>query len=154
MTVRALTQRSRQVPQAGWNMTGRWRLLGLRLEPLEQVVDRVPIPLHRGDMVVHGSTSYAVEVATLVVIGQGQVGDPDRFPKTQLVAPLRLAAGPGRDPRVDADRRRITAGLLGIALQGCNGPPCLLAGRVGKRHPAIAPFGAAAQCHVVVTAIP
>src|SRR5207302_3102011 len=49
---------------------------------------------------------------------------------------------------------RITPCFLGVAMQGGNGGARLLAGRIGERHPAVAPFRTAPQRHVGVTAIP
>src|ERR1700730_15810136 len=79
-----------------------------RIAALKQGGDRVPIPSHSGDVIAQRAAGYTVQMAALVVIGQGQVGTPDRFPKPHLVAPFGLAAGAGRDPRIDADRCRVT----------------------------------------------
>ena len=64
-----------------------------------------------------GIAAGLMEVAAFVVVRQSQVGHPNRFPKSHLIAPLTFAAGPRGDPGVYADRRRITAGLLGVTMQ-------------------------------------
>src|SRR5271156_4472187 len=55
---------------------------------LQKISDRVPIALHRGDMVAQRAAGDAVEVAAFVVIGQSEVGHPNRFPEPHLFAPL------------------------------------------------------------------
>jgi len=121
---------------------------------LKQVGDGVPVSLHSGDVIAERPAGNAVEVATLVVIGQRQVGDPDRLPRPHLVAPLGLGARAGRDTRVNADRCRITPGFFGITMQCGECRSRFLAGRVGERHPTVAPFGTPSQRHIGVTAIP
>src|SRR5260370_23436231 len=115
---------------------------------LEEVGDGVPIAFHSRQVIAQRSACYAVQVAALVVIGQGQVGNPGRLPKPHLVAPLSLGTGTSRDPCIDADRRRIAAGLFGVATQGGDCCSRFLTGRIGERHPAVTPFGAAAQGYV------
>ena len=39
---------------------------------LQQIGDRVPVAAHGGDVISERATGYAVQVAALVVIGQGQ----------------------------------------------------------------------------------
>src|SRR5215472_2940619 len=126
----------------------------IRFYPLEQVGDGVPIAPHCGDVIAERAAGDSVQMAALVIIGEGQVRDPDRLPEPRLVTPFGFVAGPGRDPRVDTDRRRVAAGVLGVAMQCGEGGLRFFAGRVGQWHPAVAPFGAAAQRHIGVTAIP
>jgi hypothetical protein len=64
---------------------------------LKQVGDCVPVLFHGGDVIVQRAANYAVKMATLVVISQGQVSNPDRLPKLHLVAPFGLSAGTSRD---------------------------------------------------------
>src|SRR5260221_6331205 len=71
-----------------------------------------------------------------------------------LVAPFGFSAGTSRDPRVDANRRRITAGLLSVTMERGDSRSRFLTGRIGKWHPTVAPFGTAAQGCVGVTPIP
>src|SRR5438477_7815616 len=68
---------------------------------LKKVGDGIPVPFHCSDVVAQRSAAYAVQVAALVVICQGQVSHSDRFPEPHLFAPLTFSAGPGRDPSVD-----------------------------------------------------
>src|SRR5215469_17017792 len=56
-------------------------------KPLEQIGDGVPVAAHCGDVVAERTAGDAVEVAALVIVGQGQVRDADRFPEPHLLAP-------------------------------------------------------------------
>jgi hypothetical protein len=111
----------------------------------EQIGDGVPVAPHCGNVIAERPAGDTVQVAALVVIGQGQVGHAERFPPPHLLAPFGLGAGACRDPRVDADRRRIAPGFLGVAVQGRKGRARFFAGRIGERHPSITTLGAALQ---------
>ena len=49
--------------------------------------------MHRGDVVAERAAGDAAQVAAFVVIGQGQVGHPDRFPEPHLVTPVDPETG-------------------------------------------------------------
>src|SRR5438477_11355978 len=67
-------------------------------------------------MIAERAALDAAQMAALVIIRERQMGDAAGFPEPNGVAPLGLLAG-GGDAGVNADRRRIAAGLLGHMAQ-------------------------------------
>src|SRR4051794_15485949 len=122
-------------------------LSAVRNSVLQQVCDRIPVAAHRRDVVGEGAALDAAQVAALIVVCERQVGDAAGFPELHVAAPFGFLAG-GRDAGVDADRRRVTAGLLGNAAQPVESGASLLARAIGQRHPAVAPFDDASQRHL------
>jgi hypothetical protein len=53
---------------------------------LQQIGDGVPVAAYRDDVIAEGAAGDAVQVAAFIVIGEGQVDHPDRFPLPHLLA--------------------------------------------------------------------
>ena len=104
-------------------------------------------------MIAERAALDAAQMAALVIIRERQMGDAAGFPEPNGVAPLGLLAG-GGDAGVDADRRRIAAGLLGHMAQSVERGARLLARSVRQWHPAIAPFDGAPQRDLRMSAVP
>ena len=75
-------------------------------------------------------------------------------PELRCLLPVGRRAGAARGPYLDADRRRIASGLACQTAQFVEDCQRGVVGRIGVRHPAVAPLGDARQRQVVMSAIP
>src|SRR5207248_2193159 len=103
-------------------------------------------------MIAERAALDAAQMAALVIIRERQMGDAAGFPEPNGVAPLGLLASSG-DAGVNADRRRIAAGLLGHMAQSVERGTRLLTRSVGQWHPAVAPFDGAPQRDLRMSAV-
>ena len=76
------------------------------------------------------------------------------FPEAGLFSPVGFRTGAHRHPNLDPDLGRVTAGLFRQATQLAENVESALIGRIGIRHPTIAPFGDARQGAFVMSAVP
>src|SRR5438094_8130156 len=96
-------------------------------------------------MVAHRMTGYAAVMTAAEGRRQADVRGAGLFPEAGFLSPIRLGPGSHRNPDLDPELCRVAARPLGQATQLAEDVERLLVGRIGVRHPAVAPFGDARQ---------
>src|ERR1700730_19428 len=96
----------------------------------------------------------ALVVAAAEGCRQTEMRGAGLFPEARLLRPISVGAGAPPHPSLDPDLGGVAAGLCGEAAQLAEDVESALVGRIGVRHPAVAPFGDARQGAFVIPAIP